>query len=232
MNKIQVEDIKDEEINYVLEEDSIILIKNSKAKINYFIKNSVKVFCLLESSNIDFVCSIENNFNFNIFSVNTTLNITANLNKNNSKFKLVYSTINEEDNVYKVTANHFGKNITSNIISHGINKSTAYLSFIINAKVPMESTNTKTNQDSKIITIDKNTATIKPNLLVDTDDVEASHSAYIGEFKKEDLFYLETRGLDRKTSEKLLAKSFLIGQMDISFREKDMILEILKRYWR
>lgn len=232
MNKIQVEDIKDEEINYVLEEDSIILIKNSKAKINYFIKNSVKVFCLLESSNIDFVCSIENNFNFNIFSVNTTLNITANLNKNNSKFKLVYSTINEEDNVYKVTANHFGKNITSNIISHGINKSTAYLSFIINAKVPMKSAGTKTNQDSKIITIDKNTATIKPNLLVDTDDVEASHSAYIGEFKKEDLFYLETRGLDRKTSEKLLAKSFLIGQMDISFREKDMILEILKRYWR
>ena len=96
----------------------------------------------------------------------------------------------------------------------------------------MESAGTKTNQDSKIITIDKNTATIKPNLLVDTDDVEASHSAYIGEFKKEDLFYLETRGLDRKTSEKLLAKSFLIGQMDISFREKDMILEILKRYWR
>ncbi|MGN0993374.1 MAG: SufD family Fe-S cluster assembly protein [Bacilli bacterium] len=232
MNKIQVEDIKDEEINYVLEEDSIFIIKNSRAKINYFIKNSVKVFCLLESSNIDFVCSAENNFDFNIFSVNTTLNITSNLNKDNLKFKLVYSTINEKDNDYKVTVNHFGKNITSDIISHGINKATAHLTFIINAKVPMESTSTKTNQDSKIITIDKNTATIKPNLLVDTDDIEASHSAYIGEFKEEDLFYFETRGLNRKTAEKLLAKSFLIGQMNISFREKDMILEILKRYWR
>ena len=29
MNKIQVEDVKDEEINYILEEDSVIIIKNS-----------------------------------------------------------------------------------------------------------------------------------------------------------------------------------------------------------
>ena len=232
MNKIQVEDVKDEEINYILEEDSVIIIKNSNAKINYTVNNNIKVFILIESSNLELLYDTTSCFDLNIFSVNSSLNIITNLNKDDLKFNYAYSTINEKSNNYKMTVNHFGKNITSNIVSHGINFGNNKLSFTINAKVPFGSDGACTNQDSKIITLNKNVATIKPNLLVDTDDVEASHSAYIGEFKEEDLFYFETRGLDKKTSEKLLAKSFLIGQMNISFREKDKILEILKRYWR
>ncbi|MGM9879402.1 MAG: SufD family Fe-S cluster assembly protein [Bacilli bacterium] len=232
MNKIQVEDVKDEEINYSLENSSIIIIKKSNAKINFVVNNNIKVFILIESSNLELLYDTTSNFDLNIFSVNSSLNIITNLKKDNLRFNYAYSTINENSNTYKITVNHIGKNITSNIVSHGINLVSNKLSFTITAKVPKESDGACTNQDSKIITLNKNVATIKPNLLIDTDDVEASHSAYIGEFKEEALFYLETRGLNRKTSEKLLAKSFLIGQMDISFREKDIIFEILKRYWR
>lgn len=232
MNKIQIEDIKNEERNYVLEEDSLIIIKNSNVKINFTIKKNIKVFKLIESSSLNISYDVYSDFILNIFSMDSGLDITSNLNENNIKFDYVYSTINESSNKYKITVNHFGKDITSNIVSHGINMKNNKLSFTVNTIIPKNSDGVNTNQDSKIITLDRNNSTIKPNLLVDNDDTTASHSAYIGEFKDEDLFYFETRGLDKKTSEKLLAKSFLIGQMNISFREKDMIFEILKRYWR
>ena len=107
------------------------------------------------------------------------------------------------------------------------------LSFEVNTIVPKDSINIKTTQDSKILLFEEKTGIIKPNLIVDNDDIEANHSAYIGKFKNEQLFYLETRGIDKSSAIGLLAKSFLIGSMNnISFRERDIVLEKIKRYWR
>ena len=98
MNKIQVEDVKDEEINYILEEDSVIIIKNSNAKINYTVNNNIKVFILIESSNLELLYDTTSCFDLNIFSVNSSLNIITNLNKDDLKFNYAYSTINEKSN--------------------------------------------------------------------------------------------------------------------------------------
>lgn len=232
MNKIKVEDIKNEERQYHICEDTTVFIKNSDLKINYTISKNAKIFQLIESSSVKMTYDIKSNLTLNIFSVNSTLDITTNLNKDNLIFNYAYSAINENNNTYKININHFGKNITSNIVSHGINMENEKLSFTINAIVPKNSDGTITNQDSNILLLGDNNVTIKPNLIVDNFDIEANHSAYIGQFKEEELFYLESRGINKETAKKLLAKSFLIGAMDISFREKDIILEIIKRYWR
>ena len=127
---------------------------------------------------------------------------------------------------------YLGNNIISKIINHGINTTNSKLSYIINTVVPKEYTKIKTSQDSKIIVLKDNNSTIKPNLLIDNDDIEANHSAYIGRFKEDNIFYLMTRGISRVDATDLLVRSFLIGDMDISFEEREIILKQISKYWR
>lgn len=230
MNKIQVEDITNEERNITIDKDSTIIIKNSKVKLNFDIKTNITIFILFLDSDIELTINTKNNLILNIFSVDTSLKETINLNHDNIKFNYTYSTINKNNNRYKIDVNHLGNNIESYIVSHGINLEND-LSFTINAKVPNEIIGVKTTQDSRII-LEDGTALIKPNLLVDIDEVEANHSAYIGSFNEDEMFYLKTRRICEKDAIKLLAKSFLIGNMPITFRERNIILDILKRYWR
>ncbi len=231
MNKINVEDIKDEEKEIIISEDTIIFIKNSNLKIKYDIKNEVNIFeCIIESS-LDRELQTENNLKLNIFSVNSSIKEKINMKKSYTNLNYAYSTINNKNNKYEIDINHLENNITSKITNHGVCLKNN-LNFTINTIVPNESFRIKTSQDSKIILLNDGVATIKPSLLVANDDIEANHSAYVGEFKSDDIFYLKTRGLNQNDAEKLLVKSFLLGSMDISFKERNIILEILKKYWR
>ena len=231
MNKILIEN-ETEDKNLNLEQDTIVIIKNSSSVIKYFPKKEIQIFTLIINSNIKSSYEISLDSNINVFSIDSTIKTNIEINKDNLLLKYGYSTINENDNNYEININHLGNSITSSIKNHGINKNNNKLSFVINTIVPKTSKNINTNQDSKIIVLKDNTATIKPNLLIDNDDIEANHSAYIGKFKEEEIFYLMTRGLEKKDSINLLVKSFLIGNMNISFREKEIILETIKKYWR
>ncbi len=230
MNKIQLEDVINVDKNIQIDKDTSIFITNSNTNINIEVINNSNVFVFISSSSISFKVNTRYNLILNIFSINSSISSKVDISNDNIELKYVYSTINEIDNKYKVEINHLGNNIKSNITSHGINLGNN-LSFDINARVPKSSVGVITNQDSKII-LEDGQVLIKPNLLVDIDNISANHSAYIGEFKEEEIFYLKSRGLDENSSKKLLAKSFLLGQMDITFRERNIILDILKRYWR
>ena len=52
---------------------------------------------------------------------------------------------------------------------------------------------------------------IKPNLLIRNYDTFSNHAAYIGEFSKEKMFYLESRGINSKDATRILMEGFLIG---------------------
>ena len=48
----------------------------------------------------------------------------------------------------------------------------------------------------------------KPNLMIFADDVKCTHGATIGQIDKDQLFYLQTRGLSAKVAKELLTRSF------------------------
>ena len=48
----------------------------------------------------------------------------------------------------------------------------------------------------------------KPNLMIFADDVKCTHGATIGQIDKDQLFYLQTRGLSKKLAKELLTRSF------------------------
>ena len=231
MNKIE---LKDSDLNkeIYLKDDSVISIKDLNGDINYKIDKDIKIFIYLESSELDITFDIISSCILNIFSFNSSLITNLNLNKEDVSIDYVYSTLNKDDNNYTLNINHNSKDQSSNIVNHGINLENNKLDFIVNAIVPKTSSNITTNQDNKILVMGDNNSSIKPNLLIDNDDIEAEHSAYIGDFKKEVLFYLESRGIKEEDAKKFLAKYFLTGNMNISYLEMDLILNKLDKYWR
>ena len=77
-----------------------------------------------------------------------------------------------------------------------------------------------------------NNSSIKPNMYIGEYDVEASHSSVIGKFNKDDIFYLQTRGISYEDSLKLLIKGLLIGSLDLNIKFKEKILKEINKYWR
>ena len=84
----------------------------------------------------------------------------------------------------------------------------------------------------KIIVMNDNKSKIEPNLFIDEYDVEASHGAYIGKFDEEELFYLNSRGLDENKCYELLINGFLLNEFNITDDVKDDLKKIIKKYWR
>lgn len=218
--------------NITIKEDTNIFYNNAKKNITIEILKDCKVFEYIKDSNIETNYKINSSLYINRFVVNSSIKTTIDLNKEEIELNYYYSNINILDNKYEITINHNKKRTISNVINHGINLSNNKLSYIVNGKVSKDSSGVICNQDSKIILTNDNNCLIKPNLIIDNDDVIANHSSYIGYFKKDEIFYLMTRGINELDSEKLLVKSFLIGNMDISYEERKIILENINSHWR
>ncbi|BCR36578.1 SufD family Fe-S cluster assembly protein [Mariniplasma anaerobium] len=60
-----------------------------------------------------------------------------------------------------------------------------------------------------IITSDSAVVEVNPILLIDEYDVKAGHGATIGKIEEDQLYYLQSRGLNRKEAEKLIINGFL-----------------------
>lgn len=72
-------------------------------------------------------------------------------------------------------------------------------------------------------------STICPNLVIDNFDVDSNHSAYIGKFKDEYLFYLMSRGISLDNSYKLLLNSFLVNSDSIEYDKINNFLSEIEK---
>lgn len=140
-------------------------------------------------------------------------NITINLNGINSKVDYNFSTKVYNDQKYIININHNNKSTISNVINHGVVMNDSKLLFEVNSTIKKGNSKSKLNQESKIIVMFKNNSVIKPNLYIDEYDVDAVHSATIGKFNKNEIFYLMSKGITKEESINLLIKGFLEGHI-------------------
>lgn len=189
---------------------SFIVEKNTSNVVNYFIDD-----------NCDIV--------INKLAIDTSDNITINLNDTNTKIKYYSSIINYKDNNYTQKINHIKSNTQSRIVNHCINVSDSEFKFIVDGVIYKDAQKIDFKQDNKIINLKNGKSNILPNLIVDNDDVEASHSAYIGSFDEDQKFYMMSRGLTEKECDDLLIKAFLLNGMELSEKEKDIYCSIIEK---
>lgn len=190
------------------------------------VKEREKVFYDFDTTNQDVIYNVSENSKLVVYQygINIDNNIIINLNGENASVEYHYSTINYDDHKYKIDVNHNNSKTISNIYNHGINVFDNKLDFDITGNVLNKSGKCECNQKNQILNIKDGKSTILPKLLIDNYDVVSSHSAYIGKFKDEILFYLMSRGISEKVSYDLLIKSFLVNGC-----ERKEIIETLEK---
>ncbi len=109
----------------------------------------------------------------------------------------------------KTEVNHKVPNANSNQCYKGILANNAKASYLSKTFVDKIAQQTEAYQLSKgILLSDNSYFHSKPELKIFADDVKCSHGSTIGPIDKELLFYLRSRGLNKKESISLLIKSF------------------------
>ncbi|HHW69516.1 MAG TPA: hypothetical protein GX747_04185 [Tenericutes bacterium] len=185
-----------------------------------------KVQCkynLCKSSSLDI-------FRFNdITSINESDVVL--LNGENSTINMFIKTISKNTEKYDIRVYHNASFTKSSIKNHGVVIQDGSITINVSSFVPKKIINCEINQDNRIINFTNNKCIINPNLFIDENDVIANHSAHIGTFTNDELFYLQSRGIDKYTAEKILTNGFLVSDFD-NIPIFQNLTEVIEKYWR
>lgn len=157
--------------------------------------------------------------------------IIVNLNGINATFDYNFKTISKNKETYDYHIFHNYINTVSNIKNNGVCIMDGSIIYQVSSFVPENIKNCTVNQNNRIINLTNNKSEIKPNLYIDCNDVSANHSALIGKFSDEEMFYIQSRGIDYNIALKLLITGFLTSDVG----DKKILKQILKniqKYWR
>lgn len=205
----------------------ICFLLDDHSKLDLFIfineKNKIKRdyhFILKDNSKLKV-----NKF-YNINKIEEVINID--LEGQNSYIDYRFAVIASDNQKYMMNINHLNQKTTSYIKNRGITIDDAKIDMEINSIVKKGMIDSILNQESKIMMMNDNHSTIKPNMYIDEYRVEAKHGISIGQFKDEELFYLQTRGLTKDECYHLLMKGFLLGILTIPDDKKKTIIKMIE----
>ncbi|WEV44792.1 Fe-S cluster assembly protein SufD [Streptococcaceae bacterium ESL0687] len=105
---------------------------------------------------------------------------------------------------------NYGKNSVGHILQHGVILEAGTLTFNGIGHIIRGAKGADAQQESRVLMLsDKARSDANPILLIDENDVTAGHAASIGQVDPEDMYYLQSRGLDVDTAERLVIRGFL-----------------------
>ncbi len=213
MTKIETMIIVNKDVNLQLFEK--ITGTNAKIRTKYYIKENAKV----KTSKFNDIKEIKE------YTI-------INLDEPKAQIEYNLKTIGELEENYDILTYHNANETISIINPNGVNIKEGKLKFNVSSFVPKGKIKCDASQNNKIINLTNNECIINPNLYIDEYDVTASHSAWIGSFKEEELFYLMSRGIKKEDATKILIKGFLTNKLDITEEEKENIKNTIDNYWR
>ena len=229
MNKI----ILDSE-NILIEKDYFyyLYIKNNiNFKISVLNGVKSKLIIINENNSSNLLFNLEENSELVVNNINLNSNnkIVIDLLDNSS---IIYnqSVVAKIDSVNNIIINHLGNNTNSIINNNGINLSENKLFFVIDGKVNKKLMDVKCNQSSQIINFKNGNSKIIPNLIIDSNDISASHSAHIGNISDELKFYVKSRGISEEALYEMFYKAILLGKMDFTIID-DSFIKIINEWW-
>lgn len=105
---------------------------------------------------------------------------------------------------------------TVNMDLYGLVRENGKLTFIGSGHIAKDAVQAATHQTSKIVIFDPQSIAIsEPNLYIDENDVEASHSSGIGKIDDEQLFYLCSRGITPAEAKRQITLGYLMPAINL-----------------
>lgn len=232
MNKISVNHpIEKEKKEFIINKDQVLEFREENKEVYYFISVEENIHCSFVflgrkiNIHLEIIQKEGSNVELSSFLENSNSQILIKLNGHGSEIKYGFSAFSFESSKNQVNVIHHASNTKSEVYCNGFSVNHAKIIMDVNGYVEKESSNCSCFQDSKIIELEDSLSQIHPNLYIENYDVEASHSAYIGPFSKQDLFYLESRGIPRNIAIKLLVKALLLGKLNLQESQKSELIQ-------
>lgn len=190
MNKIVLD--KEKNINLNVSEDTTCIIPkgNNINDLNINISDGVKLI-INQYSEV-----IENNL---FIRINQS---------NNSDFIYNHSFVSKKEYNLNINVNMIGNNSKNIINVHGISDE-GKSKVVVDGNVIKDTHDNELYENIKLLNINNGTSNIYPNMYIDTKNVIANHSASISTVNEDYIFYLMSKGIDRKNAIKLILDGFL-----------------------
>lgn len=111
---------------------------------------------------------------------------------------------------------HHKGNTHAQIDNYGIVLENCEFTLDVIGQINKASKQAKTHQISKVMNFGlKPKSSINPKLVIDENDVEASHAATIGQPDPLQVYYLQSRGMDKGEALKLISLGYLLPIIDV-----------------
>lgn len=105
---------------------------------------------------------------------------------------------------------NYGKHTVANILQHGVILQNATLTFNGVGHIVKGARDSDSQQENRVLMLSDNAiGDANPILLIDENDVRAGHAASVGRVDQQQMYYLMSRGIDKKTAERLVIRGFL-----------------------
>lgn len=227
-NKIEVDSL-----NIHLENSEPIYLEVChKTKINIVVLENISgKVVIIGNNNYDVDVKLNANANLIVNSINKDNSVNVNISLlEKASITYNHSVLANGNSENSFNISHLANDSVSNIYNNGINRDDNKLFFTIDGIIPKNMKNIVCNQTSKIINYRLGNSKIIPNLIIDSNDIIANHSAYIGEIGEEEIFYMKSRGISDKDLKKLIYKSIMLGTMELSDEESEFN-KIINEWW-
>ncbi len=129
--------------------------------------------------------------------------------------------------VATLKAIHYKGNTTAQIDNYGIVLQECEYTLDVIGQIEKAAKNAKTHQISRVMNFGLRPKTsVNPKLIIDENDVEASHAASMGQPDVLQVHYLQSRGLNKSEALKLISLGYLLPIVDVI--EDEIVKEKLK----
>ena len=127
-----------------------------------------------------------------------------------ANLKIVTLGVKEQKTYFNSEVVNQGLSSKGDILQHGVLLDRSHIVFNGVGFIVKGATGSNAYQSSRMLTLSSEAkADANPMLLIDENDVMAGHGASLGRIDEEQLYYLQSRGLTRKESSRLLIHGFL-----------------------
>lgn len=127
-----------------------------------------------------------------------------------AEIKARFFVADHDQQSINLTIHHLAPHTKANVSLKGVATDQSQISFTGKILIEAGCFDTNSFLEERILLLsDQAKAQAIPELEIKCDDVRCSHAATISRLSEEQLFYLMTRGIDRKEAEKMLINGFL-----------------------
>ena len=219
MNKIiidkEVLDIKDNILYLDIRVNKLTINISGRVLINEFINTN--------NDNLELTININNNSEllYNRLLETNTMNTKIIFNQDkDSSLEFNNSIISKDKGNLEILSNVTGNNNLTNIKVRAITKDNGSLVLKCCTDTKEKTNNNELLESLKILMLNNEESTIIPDLLVASNEVEANHAATISGINKDELFYLNSKGINDEAAKKLISEGFIINNLNISKKDK------------